>query len=166
MNESGHRLLEKIRFPSPNSLLWGSYGMDYLSCRYFGVDRGIPWLLRILTNLGKILFEVSEKVRGKHKNLQENSDQTFHQYHAFWLVSWKNCGLLIIYGMFAPVSMTQRCTNWSRSRRTGMLRLGRRLALRWNSAPGTTRPRTSFSSSAMVGCSVVTEQIQTDKCFN
>lgn len=109
--------------------------------------------------LEKILFKVPEKVRRRHNNLH------ILMKHPTSIVRFdclpdKNCGLLIIRGMFASVSMTQRCMNWRRNQRTGMLRLGRRSALRWNSAPGTIRPGTSFSSSAMVGHSVLTE-IQT-----
>lgn len=44
------------------------------------------------------------------------------------------------------VSTEQRCTNVRRNQPIGMLRPGQHWMLRWNSALGTTRPRTSFCS--------------------
>lgn len=69
--------------------------------------------------------------------------------------------------IFVCVSSEQRCTNWRRTQHIGMLRPGQRWMLRWNSALGTTGPKTSSCSSAMVGHAViVVEEKATDFRIN
>ncbi len=59
--------------------------------------------------------------------------------------------------VYACVSTEQRCTNLRGNQPIGMLRPEQHWMLRWNSALGITRPRTSSCSSETVGHVIITE---------
>lgn len=122
---------------------------------------------------GQKQFEVSERPKGRNESadtyrihfsvlllrhsahantVPTNASSQYHAYLNLWdqLISIHS----IIARLCVCASAEQICTNWRRSHRIGMLRPGWRWMLPWNSALGTTGPKTSFCSLVMVGLAV------------